>query len=865
MKHNKKLQSWTAAVVIVLASVAGLALAPPAGAVEDVTVARLAGNDRYETAVAVAKAAYPSGATTVVVASGLIFPDALAGAAMAGDLGAPLLLTERDRVPTATANGLRDLGATTVYVLGGSTVISTQVEQQLATGGRTVERIAGGDRYFTAAEIAVEIGAGGIADLDGRRTAFVATGLDFADALAGGPVAGAGDGTGVHPILLVNTRVPEATEAALTELEIEQVVILGGTAVVSSSVESELETLTGNPALRLAGADRYATAVAVARAAVQRFDFALEDVLLANGRVFADALAGGPLGAVRTAPIVLTDAAALPAATRGFLESESDIIEAITVLGGTTAVSDATAEAAEDAAEAPPTRSRNEALEVGPRTSEELGFGSTRQFTATGLGTTPVDIVLVDCPDVTTDNGETRLPDANTNSVADGTAQSGSPPDLAAVTGARIASVNGTARRAIDPTIVNDDYADAVAPVSGTVTFTVEGPPAGSTATVCLVPVVFVDANTDNALNGTATNPTAPSEAFGTGGRTSFGAPNAPAGQFTAHEVSSTDKADDRFTGCVAGTPPQCRTFRYDAGDSFQLNSQTVTLAQFEQRLSAGDSVRGTYSVETSGASTFNLTDAAPTPPTGVAATASGTTVRVTFTDSATPTVDLYRLYRATRTAASCPDPNTSAGRAAYAAVPSQPATVPGQPAQGETPDTGNASPPATPAPTYTVADRTAAASTTYCYFVVSVDREGPADAFGDESVPSSTVAVTTTTAQVTVTDSRATSTDGMLNTGDVLRFTFSGPVTIDTDATTADNTGVTVEGDNFIPMEQDLTCGPAGATNAMCQYDPTTRVLTMTITATTLAQYPLTLVDVFGVSPDIDVVNSDTNIQVPA
>jgi len=857
----------------------GLAFAPPAGAVENVTVQRLAGQNRYETAAAVAKAAYPSGAQRVIVANGRDYPDALAGAGLAGAVDAPMLLTERDSLPAATSTAINDLRATTIYVLGGTRAVSTGVEAALATGGRRVIRIAGDDRYETAAAIAETIGLSGVAPLGGRRTAIIATGLGFADALAGGPIAGAGNGTGVHPILLVSSTVPDATFEAIDQLDIAQVVILGGTAAVSSDVETRLEAATGAPAIRLAGRDRFATAVAVARAAEERFGFTTEEVLLADGFDFADALAGGPLGAVRQAPVVLTPTNSLATATRAYLESESQTIERLLVLGGTLAVSDAVAKEAETAAEAVP-QPPNEAIAVSPRTANEQDNGTTREYIATGLGTTPVDIVLVPCASVTqTSTGETRLANTNTNTIADGTAQSGAAPDLAAVANARISSVNGTARQAGDPTIPNDDYANAVTPVDGTVTFTVQGPAASSTETVCAAPVVFVDANADNALNGATANPTAPSEDFGTGGGVTFSSVSAPAGQFGAHRVSSTDKAANRFNGCAAGatplSPEVCRTFRYDANDVFQVASQPVTLAQFEARLSPGDQVQGTYDPEASGVSTFNLTDSAPLPPTGVTATATGTTVRVSFTDSATPTVDRYRLYRAPRGTA-CPDFNTTAGRTSYTAVPAQPSTIEGQPDQGETADTGNASPPLTPAPTYTIVDRTATANTPYCYVVVSVDGETASDPAADESAGSAPAAVTTTTPQAVVTDSRATSGDATLGTGDTIVLTFDRVVVIDDDGPAGGNTTLTVRGANQIgAADETFRCGET--TRATCALDATGRILTVTIATgvTTTQQYPLTLQSVTnlfvpdsgdeGTDPDpivVDLTNSDRRIQ---
>lgn len=742
--NKTSIQTWVAALTVAVVTVVGFAMAPPANAAADVTVNRIAGQDRYETAVAVAEAAYPTGARRVLVANGRKFPDALAGAALAGAVDGPLLLTERDTLPTATSNGIGDLVPTTVYILGGTDSVSTEVENSLAAPGRQVIRIAGDDRYETAAKIGSTVGADRVASLGGKRTAIVATGLAFADALAGGPIAAAGDGTGVHPILLVDAGVPAATEAAITELDIGQVVILGGTDAVPATVETRLETLTGSDAVRIAGGDRYATAVAIADAAVERFGFTVEDVLLANGRKFPDALAGGPLGGVRQDPILLTEATTLPAATSAFLEAEAAVVETITVLGGTAAVSDQVAKAAETAAESA-ARPSNETIAVDPLTREEQASGTTREYTATGLGTTPVDIVLVGCGDVSLSNGETRFANTNVNTIADGTALAGSAPDLAAVANARISAVNGTARQALEP---NDDYANNVTPANGTVTFVVEGPAEGSTSAVCVVPVVFVDANVDNALNGTAANPMEPSEAFGTGGATTFSATGAVAGQFGAHTVESTEKGSDRFTACVPGatalSPEECVTFRYDSSDVFQLDSATITLPEFESRLSAGDSVRGTYNPDPAGQSTFNLTDAAPAPPTEPSAAMSGTAVEVSFTDSATPTVDLYRLYRAAG-AATCPDFNTAAGRSAYTAVPAQASTVEGEPDQGETADTGNATPlPLPPAPTYTIADRTAQASATACYVVVAVDRESATDA-GDESAGTTPVRATTT------------------------------------------------------------------------------------------------------------------------
>ncbi len=84
----------------------------------------LAGSDRYETAVAVARSAFPDGAAAVVLATGQDFPDALAGGPLAAAGGAPLLLVQQGCAPGAVVDGVTRLGARSATVLGGSASLS---------------------------------------------------------------------------------------------------------------------------------------------------------------------------------------------------------------------------------------------------------------------------------------------------------------------------------------------------------------------------------------------------------------------------------------------------------------------------------------------------------------------------------------------------------------------------------------------------------------------------------------------------------------------------------------------------------------------------------------------------------------------
>jgi putative cell wall-binding protein len=93
-------------------------------------VHRWSGTDRYATAASVAAQAFPS-AGTAFVASGLGFPDALAGGPPGGAWLGPLLPTAPSSLPTPTRQQLQRLKPVRIFVLGGTSVISNTVENQI--------------------------------------------------------------------------------------------------------------------------------------------------------------------------------------------------------------------------------------------------------------------------------------------------------------------------------------------------------------------------------------------------------------------------------------------------------------------------------------------------------------------------------------------------------------------------------------------------------------------------------------------------------------------------------------------------------------------------------------------------------------
>jgi putative cell wall-binding protein len=292
-------------------------------------VIRRSGATRYDTAAAVAINEYKPHVHVVYIATGLNFPDALAGAGAAGFKGGPILLVTSTAIPPATASALTFLKPDKIIVLGGTGAVSDSVRLALGAytpgGAADVTRISGASRYATAAAISAATYAPGVEEV------LIATGANFPDALAGAAVAGRlGD-----PLLLVTaSTIPAPTAAELTRLKPHRITILGGTGVVSSTVAAALFSYTDGGVFRVAGANRYETAAFIADS---YFVPQPTLTLVATGLNFPDALAGAALAGRLSSPILLVAPTSIPAATDGELR----ILEPpeIDVLGGTGAVS----------------------------------------------------------------------------------------------------------------------------------------------------------------------------------------------------------------------------------------------------------------------------------------------------------------------------------------------------------------------------------------------------------------------------------------------------------------------------------------------------------------------------------------------
>ena len=357
MKARKLLSYLTAATLAAGMIVSGLPSIVNASDTA-ITVNRLEGADRYETAEKTALAAYPDGAGSAVIVSGENYPDALSAAALAGLIDAPLLLNENSSaVNSYTAAALSKLGTKNIVLVGGTSSLPESLQTALENEGFSVTRIAGTDRSDTSYQVYAQ-GEALAEKLTGKKKtwntqAIVASGSGFADAISISPYAAAS----ATPIFLTGTDGLLSEEIRKALSEESGTIIVGGTGAVSSGAEAS----AGNNCIRLAGATRYETSCRVAAWLLgEDKDLAVQPAVLFNnsktaftdGTNFPDALTGSVLQAERKSPLILTtDDASENAPVLEFAGGSLAGASEITVIGGRSAVSEADVEKIENAIE----------------------------------------------------------------------------------------------------------------------------------------------------------------------------------------------------------------------------------------------------------------------------------------------------------------------------------------------------------------------------------------------------------------------------------------------------------------------------------------------------------------------------------
>lgn len=191
------------------------------------TVERIAGLDRYGTSVAVANRVVGISGLThkAVIASGEVFPDALAVSPFAAKNAYPILLVKKNSVPAEVNNAFAKLSIKETYLVGGEDTISKSTEGKLP---KVLERMAGKNRYETSVQIAK-------AKFPQSERAYMASGEVFADALVIGPVGAKYNA----PILLTPSKNASKPVADyIKSSKISKLIAVGGERYVPKKVMS---------------------------------------------------------------------------------------------------------------------------------------------------------------------------------------------------------------------------------------------------------------------------------------------------------------------------------------------------------------------------------------------------------------------------------------------------------------------------------------------------------------------------------------------------------------------------------------------------------------------------------------------------
>ena len=197
---------------------------------------RIEGADRFETAVKIAKTFNPS-PSDVFFVYGFNFADALSVGAAAGKMGAPIIYLRTDgTIDKATAAYLADLKkqgcVSNAYVIGGEKVISKDMMNKAGSAlGVTPKRISGANRYETCTNVNKTF-----ANQFKRKGVFIAKGLDFPDALAGGVLAASLEA----PILLADKALQSTQKEYLKSKKPNLFYVLGGTNAVPDKLVNEV-------------------------------------------------------------------------------------------------------------------------------------------------------------------------------------------------------------------------------------------------------------------------------------------------------------------------------------------------------------------------------------------------------------------------------------------------------------------------------------------------------------------------------------------------------------------------------------------------------------------------------------------------
>lgn len=254
----------------------------------------IAGDDRYATAVAIAKQTKYTDNVVIVNSNKLV--DGLAATPLAQSKKAPILLASDNEIPKVTLDYIKDIikksPSAKIYIVGGESAVSNTAKKQLESVTKNVERLAGDDRHTTSVAVAKAMGS--------FKDAFVVGAKGEADAMSIAAKAAE-----LKAPIIVNGWNDLSAEA-IKLMDGKEIGIVGGSNNVSSQIENQLIDIDKDRKVqRVEGETRHDTNAKVIETYYDKLDklYIAKDGYGNNG-MLVDALAAGPLAAGK-GPILL--------------------------------------------------------------------------------------------------------------------------------------------------------------------------------------------------------------------------------------------------------------------------------------------------------------------------------------------------------------------------------------------------------------------------------------------------------------------------------------------------------------------------------------------------------------------------------
>ena len=284
---------------------------------KNLSVTRISGSDRYDTSYKIQEfLTKDKFSYYAVFASGEGFSDALSAGILAGEFEAPLILVRKDSIPKVISDNYSRILFGRSYLVGGTNSVSKKVEDEIYKKISVTIRLAGKNRLDTALSIYGPI-------LEKRKELVLGdafssyNGYVYADALTAMPYMYQLNKHDKGPLPLL----PYAGEDAS--------IVFGGYNSVPKLVGERL---------RIYGADRYKTAVEIAKAFKSKLNKDVDTIVLASGEDYPDALCAGPLASSKNAAILLTNSKTLNEDTREYIKANTNI-KNIIIVGGEKSIS----------------------------------------------------------------------------------------------------------------------------------------------------------------------------------------------------------------------------------------------------------------------------------------------------------------------------------------------------------------------------------------------------------------------------------------------------------------------------------------------------------------------------------------------